>query len=388
MIICQVWDPALGGRRGRAVRDEGRAGRCASPRTRSPTGSRRSTTRESLGSALGGPGRRGRPPGVHAHRLERIHADRSIPRPRSRRASGSPPSSGQMALDQHAAEPDPQRFPDIKLVFSEAGIGWIPALLERADRQVDRHRSGPASGRLKPSEIFRPQHVGLHGRGAARPRRLYDSSASTILVETDYPHADTPFPHTQKSYAESSPGSRPTSSRRSATETPSALRLDDGRPRPVDLARRPDVASRRWTPTRSPRCRTATTSRRWSTQPRPRTRSSRVGRWSVGERSSSSAARRSTLTARARPVTAPAEVHSPRSSVRRCIPRRSGSSPTATSTHSGLRRPASRHRAAPARSAPLPFRIAPLEERLARFLARPRSAAAARCSPARCGTPP
>ena len=31
--------------------------------------------------------------------------------------------------------PVPRQFPGIKLVWSEGGIGWIPAAMERADRQ-------------------------------------------------------------------------------------------------------------------------------------------------------------------------------------------------------------------------------------------------------------
>ena len=36
--------------------------------------------------------------------------------------------------------PIPRKFPRIKLVWSEGGIGWITAALERADRQWDRHQ--------------------------------------------------------------------------------------------------------------------------------------------------------------------------------------------------------------------------------------------------------
>src|SRR5207302_2922510 len=36
--------------------------------------------------------------------------------------------------------PIPRKFRDIKLVWSEGGIGWIPAAIERADRQWERHK--------------------------------------------------------------------------------------------------------------------------------------------------------------------------------------------------------------------------------------------------------
>jgi hypothetical protein len=35
---------------------------------------------------------------------------------------------------------NPRRFPGVKLVWREGGIGWLPAALERADRQWERHK--------------------------------------------------------------------------------------------------------------------------------------------------------------------------------------------------------------------------------------------------------
>ncbi len=95
--------------------------------------------------------------------------------------------------------PIPRRFPDIKLVWSEGGIGWITAALERADRQWDRHKYWthiPDSDVL-PSEVARrnmwfcmiEEPIGLSYR--------HDFGVDRILWESDYPHADTPFPNTQ-----------------------------------------------------------------------------------------------------------------------------------------------------------------------------------------------
>lgn len=95
--------------------------------------------------------------------------------------------------------PIPRRFPDIKLVWSEGGIGWITAALERADRQWDRHKYWnhiPDSDVL-PSEVAKrnmwfcmiEEPIGLSYR--------HDFGVDRILWESDYPHADTPFPNTQ-----------------------------------------------------------------------------------------------------------------------------------------------------------------------------------------------
>lgn len=96
-----------------------------------------------------------------------------------------------------------ERWPGLKIVWSEAGIGWIPAVLERCDRQIDRHRywSGKQDA-MKPSEIFRrnmyacmiEEPIGLSLHELVGTDR--------ILVETDYPHSDSPYPDTQHAYAE------------------------------------------------------------------------------------------------------------------------------------------------------------------------------------------
>jgi predicted TIM-barrel fold metal-dependent hydrolase len=99
--------------------------------------------------------------------------------------------------------PVPRRFPDIKLVFSEGGIGWIPAALERADRQFLRHRLWAGMhDDLLPSDVFRrnmwvcmiEEPIGLTFREHIGVDR--------ILWECDYPHADTPWPHSQQAVAE------------------------------------------------------------------------------------------------------------------------------------------------------------------------------------------
>jgi predicted TIM-barrel fold metal-dependent hydrolase len=96
-----------------------------------------------------------------------------------------------------------ERFPAIKMVWSEGGIGWVPSTLERCDRQIERHQywAGKPEG-LTPSEIFRRN---MWACMVEEPQglKLYDwIGEDKILAETDYPHADTPFPHTQKAYAD------------------------------------------------------------------------------------------------------------------------------------------------------------------------------------------
>jgi len=87
------------------------------------------------------------------------------------------------------------RFADLKVVYAESQVGWMPYLLERADI-VWRDGAGdikhlpnlPSS--YVPNRvfgcIFDDQH-GLNSRHAV--------GMESIVFETDYPHADGTFPH-------------------------------------------------------------------------------------------------------------------------------------------------------------------------------------------------
>ncbi|MDT3441924.1 MULTISPECIES: amidohydrolase family protein [unclassified Pseudofrankia] len=93
--------------------------------------------------------------------------------------------------------PVPRKFPDVRLVFAEGGIGWIPAALERADRAWARHGFEKNRPHPWPSEVFRrnmsvcmidePTGIGLHDL----------IGIENILAELDYPHVDTSYPDTQ-----------------------------------------------------------------------------------------------------------------------------------------------------------------------------------------------
>jgi predicted TIM-barrel fold metal-dependent hydrolase len=99
--------------------------------------------------------------------------------------------------------PIPRKYPGIKLVWSEGGIGWVTAALERADRQWDRHQywTHVPDSDVLPSEVARrnmwfcmiEEPLGLKYR--------HDFAVDRIVWESDYPHADTPFPDTQAACA-------------------------------------------------------------------------------------------------------------------------------------------------------------------------------------------
>jgi predicted TIM-barrel fold metal-dependent hydrolase len=93
--------------------------------------------------------------------------------------------------------PIPRKFPDVKYVWSEGGIGWLPAALERADRQWERHRYWTDMDETLPSEICkRSMYFCMIEEPWGLTTRDYNG-VDNILWECDYPHADTPWPSTQ-----------------------------------------------------------------------------------------------------------------------------------------------------------------------------------------------
>jgi uncharacterized protein len=82
------------------------------------------------------------------------------------------------------------RFPDLRFVSVESGVGWIPALLETFDWQwrnggvLDEHPEYD----LLPSEYFRRQVFGCFWFEREAAVAAIGAYADNILFETDYPH--------------------------------------------------------------------------------------------------------------------------------------------------------------------------------------------------------
>jgi predicted TIM-barrel fold metal-dependent hydrolase len=92
----------------------------------------------------------------------------------------------------------PLRFPGIKFVMSEGGIGWVPMLRERMERY---HRvRGEVQGW---GEVISPAELLLRNFWFCcidEPRSMQhrsDIGVDRIMLESDYPHADTSWPDTQ-----------------------------------------------------------------------------------------------------------------------------------------------------------------------------------------------
>lgn len=91
------------------------------------------------------------------------------------------------------------RFPDLRVVLSESGIGWVPYLLERIDQMWFEHRHWQEiDPDTRPSDLFRRNiwvcTVLCEEFGMTLHEQI---GTDRILVESDYPHADSRWPHTR-----------------------------------------------------------------------------------------------------------------------------------------------------------------------------------------------
>jgi predicted TIM-barrel fold metal-dependent hydrolase len=94
-------------------------------------------------------------------------------------------------------------FPGVKFVLSEGGIGWVPAMLERADHVWEVHRFFAANpGARRPSDVFRESIFTCYIDDVVGLKIRHDIGIDHIMWESDYPHADTNWPHSRKVAAE------------------------------------------------------------------------------------------------------------------------------------------------------------------------------------------
>jgi hypothetical protein len=83
------------------------------------------------------------------------------------------------------------------MVFSQGGLGWIPAQRERCDRMWERHEMCSGLDDLRPSDLFErnmygafvDDSVGLALRDRPRVER--------IRWESDFPRVETLWPQSQ-----------------------------------------------------------------------------------------------------------------------------------------------------------------------------------------------
>jgi len=91
----------------------------------------------------------------------------------------------------------PEQYPDLEIVFQEAGIGWIPFTMYRLDSEYQKRRSEFPALRKKPSEYIKescyfttqPMAEPEQSEHLAWMIRMFDGTDS-LMFSTDYPHYD------------------------------------------------------------------------------------------------------------------------------------------------------------------------------------------------------
>jgi predicted TIM-barrel fold metal-dependent hydrolase len=101
-----------------------------------------------------------------------------------------------------------ERFPRLKIVSVESGIGWIPFILDVCDYQL--HETAPAAMEhltMKPSEYFRRQVYSCFWFESTDTIDLINRvGVDNCLFETDFPHPTCLYPDSLKQVARSLEG--------------------------------------------------------------------------------------------------------------------------------------------------------------------------------------
>jgi len=99
----------------------------------------------------------------------------------------------------------PIRFPRLNIALSEGGIGWVPMLLDRLDYVMAHSAQGESTWRgtdLLPSEALRRNFWFCSIDDPSTLPARHRIGVDHIMLECDYPHADSTWPDTQLVAAE------------------------------------------------------------------------------------------------------------------------------------------------------------------------------------------
>ncbi|MEY2453675.1 MAG: hypothetical protein QOD92_3249 [Acidimicrobiaceae bacterium] len=96
-----------------------------------------------------------------------------------------------------------ERHPELRISYSEGQVGWYPYLIERADKLwEERDDNEFGSGLPKPPSHYVPDRVYFCLFDDEVGLRLRDVvGVDQLVFETDYPHADSTFPHSRETFA-------------------------------------------------------------------------------------------------------------------------------------------------------------------------------------------
>jgi predicted TIM-barrel fold metal-dependent hydrolase len=97
------------------------------------------------------------------------------------------------------------RYPNLKVLFAEAQIGWIPYLLERIDDVWETHRGWSHSqqyAKERPSVYYQDHIFSTFFKDAVGVSLIDRVGEDNATFETDYPHQDGTWPYSREQAAE------------------------------------------------------------------------------------------------------------------------------------------------------------------------------------------
>jgi predicted TIM-barrel fold metal-dependent hydrolase len=96
------------------------------------------------------------------------------------------------------------RFPKLKIVSAESGIGWVPFILEAMEYQFDEMITTEEElqhAKRRPIEYFRDHFYVMFWFEESAPRKLIeDIGVNNVLVETDIPHPTCLYPDPEQHF--------------------------------------------------------------------------------------------------------------------------------------------------------------------------------------------
>jgi predicted TIM-barrel fold metal-dependent hydrolase len=88
------------------------------------------------------------------------------------------------------------RFPRLKVIFSEGGAGWVPYILERAEKMWTIYGTDSGASR-PPTEIYNDNISVCMVTDAFAMQTIEHIGIGNLLWESDYPHQDGMFPESR-----------------------------------------------------------------------------------------------------------------------------------------------------------------------------------------------
>ncbi len=98
-----------------------------------------------------------------------------------------------------------RKFPTLRFALAEAGIGWVPYWLERADITYQKHHAwtGQDFGDQLPSQVFRERVLTCFIEDTVGLEMRHHIGVDHIAWECDYPHSDSTWPQSPETLMKS-----------------------------------------------------------------------------------------------------------------------------------------------------------------------------------------